>query len=197
MHIPWKVCYNSHMYYCLVHYPEINTTALDLFKRKYDPYYPGVNPHISLIFPVPASEMSREVMVEHVKTVLKSWKPFDYHLAGFEKAVDHWLFLTVKEGNEEIIRLHDQLYSGPFKKYLREDLPFLPHVALGLFTKEGSEYNLENPSVVEFDEAKYKKALEEAERSGFDYHAKLDKVNLLTVEKDLQTVIADREIVIP
>ncbi len=182
------------MYYALVQYPDIPKEQVDSFRQKYDPYFPGIGSHITLMFPVPVEEVPENAMTEHLSSVLSHWKSFDIHLAGFEKAVDHWLFLTVKEGNNEVVRLHDELYTGPLQKYLRPDLPFIPHIALGFFGKEGSGYNLENPTVVEFDEEKYKEALEEAEKLGLNYRTKVDKVNLIKIENNLQTIVDNREI---
>lgn len=182
------------MYYALVHYPNIPTTSINTFREKYDPYYPGVNTHITLVFPIPVTEISEDIMKNHIRSALRKWKPFDIHLVGFEKAVDHWLFLSVKEGNKEIVKLHDELYTGPLEKYLRPDLPFAPHVALGLFIKEGSNYNLENPTIVELDEKKCEKALEEAKRLNLDYRAKIESVNLIMVKPDMKTVVKDEKI---
>lgn len=177
------------MHYCLVNYPDIDTAKIDTFRAKYDPYYPGIGAHITLIFPIPVSEIGEKTLTKHVTSVLKHQKPFNLHLKGFKRSIDHWLFLTLLEGNGEIIRLHDELYQGPLKKYLREDLPFIPHIALGLFVK-GLGYSLENPQIVEFDETKYKRALDEAEKLNLDYKARFDKVSLVKIERDLKTIVS-------
>lgn len=48
------------MYYAVVIYPDIDTSKIDSFKKKYDPYYPGIGAHITLLFPIPADEISEK-----------------------------------------------------------------------------------------------------------------------------------------
>lgn len=180
-------------YYATVIYPKVDLSRINSFKEKHDPYYPGIGAHLTLVFPTP-EEVGDEVITKHVEEILAKYKPFDIHLAGFEKAWDHWLFLNVKEGNEQIVRLHDELYTGSLESYLRKDIPFSPHIALGLFAAKGSGYSLENPTQVQLDEKAYKEGLEEAERLGLDYKTTVDAVHLLKLGKDLRTKIWDKEI---
>lgn len=182
------------MYYALVNYPQIPLEKINPLRQKYDYSYPGISAHITIMFPIPVEEVSEPILTEHLNTILGRWKSFDIHLKGFEKAVDHWLFLGVQEGHDEIVRLHDEIYTGPFEKYLRPDLPFIPHIALGFFGKQGSNYNLENPTIVEFDEEKYIKAVDESGRLNLDFKTRLDKVNLIKIENDLQTIVENTEI---
>lgn len=135
----------------------------------------------------------KKSLENYLRGVFGNTQKFPIHLKGFEKAVDHWLFLTVQEGNDKIVRLHDELYRGPLEKYLRPDLPFIPHIALGLFAAKDSGYSLENPQIVGFDEVEYKRALEEAENLDLDYSTEVDKVKLLKLEKDLRTIVEEKE----
>lgn len=182
------------MYYCVIYRPQIDFQKINSFKEKYDPYYPGIGAHITLVFPIPVNEISEEEFESHIQGALKSFKPFEVHLSGFEKSIDNWLFLSVKEGNKEITKLHDKLYTGLLKKYLREDLPFSPHIGIGLFVNKESKYDLENPTILALDKEKYDKALQEAESLDLDYKVTFDKVSFIKVEKDLRTIIFNREI---
>jgi hypothetical protein len=49
--------------------------------------------------------------VQHVRAVVSRTPPFDVHLKGLEKSWDHWLFLLVAEGFDDVVALHD-LYTG-------------------------------------------------------------------------------------
>lgn len=45
---------------------------------------------------------------------------------------DYWhVFLTPDEGNSEIIKLHDALYSGELSDNLLLEIPFIPHIGIG------------------------------------------------------------------
>ncbi len=47
------------------------------------------------------------------------------------------MFLEVEGGKEQIEELHDMLYKGPLAQFLREDIPYIPHVTVG--RKENAE----------------------------------------------------------
>jgi hypothetical protein len=162
------------MYYALVYYPKFGGKTeedIEAFRRKYDPFVDSWRPHVPFIFPVPCSEVEEEKLTAHIETVLKNWKPFHIHIAGFAKSWDHWLFLLLKEGNEEAIALHDELYNGILSPFLRRDIEYIPHIGIGLFVRKDAEYNVLDPKKVDFDAKLYFQALKEAESlkiSSFD-----------------------------
>ena len=43
------------MIYSLVHYPAIDTKRINQLRRKYDPQVELIQPHITIMFPVPGS----------------------------------------------------------------------------------------------------------------------------------------------
>ena len=180
------------MFYILVHFPDIDYSKINLFRKKYDPTYRVIDPHITLMFPIPAS-VGEKNLTQHLTAVLKSVNPSSIHMAGFIKSWDHWLFLTLKEGNSEVIQLYDQIYSGILSSYKRSDIPFIPHIGLGLFTKKGADYSLLDPQEVELDQKRYDKALKEAESLDLDHKSVLDKVSLLKLNHDLSKVICRKE----
>lgn len=184
------------MYYCLIFKPQIDLSVINSFKEKYDPYYPEIEAHLTLVFPVLENEISEDMFLEHVHTVLTRFKPFNIRFCGFEKSVDHWLFLSVEEGNNEIIRLHDELYTGPLAKYFRPDLPYSPHISLGLFSSKESGYDLKNPTILPLDQGKYESALAEAESLDMNYKTAFDRVSFIKVESDLKKEIFCKEILL-
>lgn len=59
-------------------------------------------------------------------------KSFSIHLTGLTKSgFGDCLFLEVKEGKDEVINLHNKLYSGILASYRQTDFPFSPHITLG------------------------------------------------------------------
>ncbi len=170
------------MYYSLVHFPEINGSKINYFRQKYDPYL-IIDPHFTLIFPIPDT-IDKEKLIKHIQKVIKTQKPFCIHISGLEKSWDNWLFLVLKEGKSEMIRIHDKLYTGVLQKFLRKDIEYIPHIAIGLFTKKGAGYDLKNPEHVSFDELTYKKAFREARLSNFDYISMVNKLSLVEVDDD-------------
>ena len=165
-------------YYALVCYPEINTEKIEKLRRKYDPTFNLMAPHITIIFPVPAS-IGKMNLTKHIKQVLARWRPFNAHIAGLKKSWDNWLFLILEKGSLDFVRLHDELYSGPLFKYLRKDIKYAPHIGLGLFIKEGVKYDLNNPEKIQLDSGKYEQALQEAKKANLNYEIKVRKLQLI------------------
>jgi 2'-5' RNA ligase len=180
------------MYNALVHFPNIDITHINLIRNKYDPTVQLIAPHITVLFPVP-DEVGEKDLIKHIEGVLKPWKPFPIRINGLYKSWDNWLFLTLKDGNAEVIRLHTQTYTGILQPYRRKDMDFVPHISLGLFVKDGISYDLIRPQELDFDERKYKVALHEARDLGLDYRCVLDKLQLVKLTNDFSRIEASRE----
>jgi 2'-5' RNA ligase len=116
----------------LVHFVDEAIDCLADIRRRYDPRHLIIAPHITLIFPLPPSVVESE-LVPHVDAVLRHWPPFGLRLRRLTCSDDAHLFLVPDVGGEELVRLHDELYTGFLRAHLRTDLPFIPHVTLGVF----------------------------------------------------------------
>lgn len=171
------------MYYSLVHFPQIDKTEINNFRSKYDPYCNLIDAHFTIIFPIPET-LEKEKLIEHIKNKLLTQKPFDIHINGLEKSWDHWLFLILKDGRDEMIKLHDILYEDLLLEFLRSDIEFVPHIAIGLFTKKEAGYDLKDPKALAFDEDLYKVAIEEVEKENFDYVTTVNKLSLVEINDD-------------
>jgi 2'-5' RNA ligase len=180
------------MYFALVHFPNIDTTQIELIRDKYDPSAHMVAAHITVLFPVP-DEIGENALIKHIDSVLKQWEPFPICINGLYKSWDNWLFLILKDGNAEVIRLQTQIYTGILKPYYRKDLDYVPHIGLGLFVKEGHRYDFKNPQYLEFDEQKYVVAVREVSQLGLDFRCVLDKLHLVTLANDFTNIKANRE----
>jgi 2'-5' RNA ligase len=180
------------MFYALVHYPRIDTKQIDEFRRQYDPHVDLIGPHITVVFMVPAS-IGEAVLTNHIDNVLSNYRPFPIHLKGLRKAWDHWLFLTLAEGNEDVIRLHRDLYTGILAGYLRPDIEFIPHLGLGLFARRDANYDIRDPREVSLDVEGYASALGEAQQLDFDYHCLVDKLHLVRISDDISRIDWSKE----
>lgn len=180
------------MLYALIHKPAIDTSKIDAFRQKYDPHHNLVGPHITLVFPVRDADVEKDDLVKHIESILRRWKPFRVHIKGLDKSWDQWLNLNLQEGNNEVIALHDELYTGVLEPYLRKDLGYTPHIGLGLFVPKDSGYKVTNPELQPLDEPEYEKALTEAESLNLDYWAILDNAELITLDDEVSKVIESR-----
>lgn len=160
------------MYYALVHFLEHYPPSIDSFRQKYDPRADIIKPHLTFVFPVEAS-INVNTLTKHVEHIASQTKSFNFTLSGITRSWDDIIFLTVSKGEDQILKLHQNLYSNELEKYLRKDIQFIPHITLG-----------------ELNKGK-KTALKEAESLDINYCVNLDKLTLITREhkmaKELST----------
>jgi 2'-5' RNA ligase len=165
------------MIYALVHYPNIDILRINQFRKKYDPQFNLIAPHITVMFPVPES-VGEEKLVRHLESVLCNWQPFSIRLQEVQISSDDYLYLLLQEGGVDVIRLHNEIYTGMLVDFLREDYPFIPHLTLGVL-EQGSESNT--------------LALEEAKGLGIDQRCVFDRVHLVKVNHDRSRIILSKE----
>ncbi len=75
------------MFYALVHYPAVDTAGINQLRRKYDPQVDLIDPHITIVFPVPES-IGQQALAFHFEKALREWKPFAIHLDGVRFSED-------------------------------------------------------------------------------------------------------------
>jgi 2'-5' RNA ligase len=170
------------MFYALVYFPEIESKEFHEFRNKYEPFAGCIPEHIPLVFPV-QDTINEDQLKDHIANVLNDFNPFDIHISGYYNSPDQWLFLVLKEGNDKVIELHDRLYTGILSKFLRKDLPYTPHIALGLFSNE--KYNAETlVDELTFNLDKYQIAVSELEKLELDLWRNFDRLNLVKLNQN-------------
>jgi Protein kinase domain/2'-5' RNA ligase superfamily len=154
------------------------------FRRAYDPTADFARPHITFVFPVPVS-VGGEVFREHVRVVVSRMPAFDIRLKGLEKSWDHWLFLGVAEGRDEVIALHNALYEGIVRPYLWTERPYLPGVGLGLFADERDASDVLDLRPKRLNRVRFDHGLREAETLDLDYVGRIDYVRISGLNEGL------------
>ena len=107
-----------------------NIDTIEKIREKYDPLYNCIRPHITIVFPF-ESDISTKELKNHIEDSLKGIGSFKLKLKGITGTSDNYLFLNVKKGNDEIIEMHDKLYSGILEKYLYNRISYIPHITVG------------------------------------------------------------------
>jgi 2'-5' RNA ligase len=175
------------MYYALSIYPQLSTRSLhsiEKIREKYDPTSGFTRPHITVIFPVPAS-VGKKQLISHIQNVLIDWSPFVILLGGFQKSHDHWLFLTLMEGEAQVKNLYKALYTGILAAYRRDDVEYVPHLGLGLFIKESSTYDWDNPKEADFDREQYQEALHLAKALPLNSRILVEELHLTGIPDEI------------
>ena len=113
-----------------------NQEMINEIRKKYDPLYGLVEPHITLVFPF-QSEMSDEKLSLEMDKCLGKTNSFSLILQGISRQKDtygNYIFLNVKSGRQEIIELHKSLYLGLFDGQFPKS--YIPHMTIGNLDSE-------------------------------------------------------------
>lgn len=114
-------------------FPQFENAALiEEIRKKYDPLYKFIRPHITLVFPFESEYLQDEIDV-HIRSKLKGIKPFEVIMSEITGTVNNDLFLNVKKGNDEIIRIHDLLYTDILEPFRDRRYTYTPHITVGRF----------------------------------------------------------------
>ncbi len=173
--------------------PWLPAEPIGSFRRKHYPTAHLIEPHLTLVFPVPAA-IGRDAFREHVRGVVTRTPAFDIRLKGLDKSWDHWLFLAVAEGLDKVVALHDALYTGILRPHLWTEQPYVPHVGLGHFAVEQDTRDPLELRPRAFDRARFTKARREAEALQLDYAGRFDGVHIFGLDEELTHVTRLEEI---
>jgi 2'-5' RNA ligase len=173
--------------------PWLPAEPIGSFRRSHYPTAHLLDPHLTLVFPVPAA-IGRDAFRAHVREVVSRTRAFDIRLRGLDKSWDHWLFLGVAEGHEEVIALHDALYTGILQPFLWTEQPYAPHVGLGHFAEEQDTRDPLTLRPRAFDRARFDAARQEAEALQLDYTGRFDSVHVFGLDENLTHVTPLEEI---
>ncbi len=114
-------------------FPEFdNMDIIHEIRRRYDPLWALVPPHITLVFPF-ESELTDEALRLHIREHLKGVAPFDIAMQGFRKQEDrhgYYLFLDVINGAGEIADIHARLYRDALAPF-DSGRAYMPHMTVG------------------------------------------------------------------
>ena len=114
-----------------------NMATIDSIRKRFDPLADLVRPHITIVFPF-ESDMSNEELSAVLDERLKGASSFDIALQDFGNYSDasgNYLSLYLTKGAEEIVKIHDALYSNEFKEF-DPGFEYVPHITVGKLASE-------------------------------------------------------------
>jgi len=112
-----------------------NIYEVQRIREQYDPLYRKIAPHITVVFPF-ESEISSNQILQLVEDTTKHCGRFALRMGGYTGYDNEYLFLNVVQGKDEIINLHQRLYSGVLKRYHESQYKFIPHMTVGRLSNE-------------------------------------------------------------
>ena len=111
-----------------------NINLIEDIRRKYDPLYNLVAPHITLAFPF-SDEMTNEYLISKLTNLLKILKPFEASFKGISISKDKYIFLNQIQGIETVKKLHCLIYQNILPTHLHSEIEYIPHITLGKLNK--------------------------------------------------------------
>lgn len=111
--------------------PHADMLEVEQVRGRFDNLAEAVPAHVTLVFPFEL-EADDGAVAAHVQDVARGHSAFDLELTAITCSWDHFLFLLVGRGADEVRDLHDRLYSGLLLPML-SDQEFTPHVTVGRF----------------------------------------------------------------
>jgi 2'-5' RNA ligase len=138
------------MHLCLA-YPNIDPNDRELiydFRRLHDAKYVDVvDVHWTVIFPGSTKEFDLSALHDHISSVASNVSPIEFIcryalVYDDDSNDDYYIFLVPDEGFSQISLLHDALYSGMMRPYLRLDIPYVPHIGIATSTDKDHLYRL-------------------------------------------------------
>jgi 2'-5' RNA ligase len=107
-----------------------DVAPIERLRRAYDPLADYIAPHITLVFPF-TSAIATEALAAHMRRAIGNLAPFEVTLREVTGHMGEYLFLNVKRGADQLVALHDLLYSGILTRYLAPEHTFTPHLTVG------------------------------------------------------------------
>ena len=104
-------------------------------RDRLDPLARKVPAHVTLVFPF-ESAMSDFELETHLRELVAQSPRFSVVFQGITAYENEYLFLNIRRGNDEVMQLHDVLYSGALAMHHVRRHTFVPHVTVGRVRSE-------------------------------------------------------------
>ncbi len=156
--------------YLVLAYPKLKDSDrkwIDDFRKKNSILYGVVDPHFTIVFPTHG--ISYDEFENHVINTTNNIKAFDFKircaiLNNDSLSEFYHFFLVPDEGNSNIIKLHDLLYTGILRESLLLDIDFVSHIAIGSNK----------------DSQKAKELVDELNSQNFEIEGKIDTLDIIS-----------------
>ncbi len=108
---------------------------VDAFRQRHDADRRRmIAAHYTLVFG--CSGVDGEAYAAHVASVAATFEPIAFEcrratLGADDEAGVAQVYLVPDRGGPQLSLLHDRLYTGPLRPFLRPDLPYRPHITIG------------------------------------------------------------------
>ena len=122
----------------IIAYPTISNSDyswIQSIREKSDPrYFEVAKPHVTLVFGT--EKLTTKELITYTKGKLANLRKVELKLDSAIVVEDDTktffhAFLVPSTGYDEVVSIHDLLYTDDLASELREDIPFIPHIGIG------------------------------------------------------------------
>lgn len=106
-----------------------NIEFIETIRKKYDPLYNKVPPHITLVFPF-ETNIDNDVIIKHIESSLKHFQIGQFSIDGFSYFEDGYVFWNVTEGKDTLVNMNKELYSGILTPFKHKTIQYNPHITI-------------------------------------------------------------------
>jgi 2'-5' RNA ligase len=99
------------------------------FRVVHDPLGSKIASHVALVFPFHAN-LTVAQLASHIKHVTAGWPVLPASFHGVESVQGEFVLLMCDLRKDALTELHDRLYRGVLKAFLRDDIAYTPHITL-------------------------------------------------------------------
>lgn len=110
-----------------------NIEEIEKIRKDNDKLFNVIKPHITLVFPF-QDKISNELLLDKIKVILKEFNKFKIVFKGVSLSNDNYIYLNCVEGKDNLIKIHDDIYTKILPNHLRKDIDYIPHITLGQAT---------------------------------------------------------------
>src|ERR1043166_578349 len=119
---------------CILLFPKVtNGDQIDRYRERFDPLAQKIAPHVTLVFPFELTNLENDALAQHVAERIQGIGAFDLELSLPAVLDGGYIYLGINSGARQIRRLHDSLYTGFLRAFLRTDVDFVPHITIGRY----------------------------------------------------------------
>ncbi|MFZ6624199.1 2'-5' RNA ligase family protein [Vagococcus fluvialis] len=106
-----------------------NIEFIESIRKKYDPLYNKVPPHITLVFPF-ETNIENNIIINHIESSFKHFQIVHFSLDSFSYLKNGYVFWNVIEGRDYLMKMNKQLYSGILAPFKHKTIQYNPHITI-------------------------------------------------------------------
>lgn len=118
------------MTYGIVIFPSVDIQdEANALRKRYDPKYPYISPHITLKYPFQMDAQERDETVKALEEIAQETEPFQIEVTKISSfsPVSNAIYLKV-EDNEHLNKLNEKMHEGVFDAH--REHAFIPHITI-------------------------------------------------------------------